>query len=89
MSVFGKSGLIGLQYLGVFVIAGVIQQTIGLPFWTLQVAAVLWFIVTAYRLFSVKCPHCGNYPFRGPLPYNPFVPTCRNCGASVFVRPAA
>jgi len=89
MSVFGKSGLIGLQYLGVFLIAGIVQWAAGLPFWTLQVAAVLWFIFTVYRLVTVRCPHCGNNPFRGPLSYNPFAPTCRNCGESVFVRPAA
>jgi hypothetical protein len=90
MSVFRRSGLIGLQFLGVAFIFGLIHQRIGLPFWTLQLAGVFWFVFNVYRLFSVKCPHCDNYPFRGPLRYNPFAPSCRICGASIYLsRPAA
>jgi hypothetical protein len=83
MSVLRRSGLIGLQYLGGFLIFGLLHRMSGLPFWTLQVAGVLWFFFNVYRLFSVKCPHCDKYPFWGPLRYNPFSPTCMNCGTSI------
>jgi hypothetical protein len=90
MSVLGKSLIIGVQYLTGFVVVALVQQLAGLPFWALQAGAVLWFVVSVYRLAKVKCPHCGADPYRGPRRYNPFAPKCRNCGASVALRaPAA
>ena len=89
MSIFGKQLRIGLLYLGGFAILGILLYQIA-PFWTVQLLGVLWFAVFVWRLMTLRCPNCGKVPTSGPLTYNPFKPTCLNCGISWFARvPAA
>jgi hypothetical protein len=90
MSVLGRSKVIGFQYLAGAVLLGIIQRVAGFSFESLKIALVVLLVITVYRLFRVRCPHCGKSPFWGPGSSKLFPPECRNCGASTHASvPAA
>jgi len=83
MRIFFKQTIVGFQYL----VGGALFLLLSenrLPQTAINVVGISWFLYTAYRLATIKCPHCDKPWIWGPLPYSPLAPACRTCGVSVF-----